>query len=148
MLKIRRPLGRLIFNMGIAIPGKTVFLIETAPREFTKWGDQHHTLSAYTDFLGRLSFEFRSRACLCTGIGSLHWGHNGRDGVSNHQPHDCVLSRLFNSQIKENIKAPRHWLLCGEFTVTDEFPAQRASNAEKFPFDDVIMFALFIILVY
>ena len=33
MLKIRRPLGRLIFNMGIAIPGKTVFLIETAP-----WG--------------------------------------------------------------------------------------------------------------
>ena len=34
MLKIRRPLGRLIFNMGIAIPGKTVFLIETAPR---KW---------------------------------------------------------------------------------------------------------------
>ena len=34
MLKIRRPLGRLIFNMGIAIPGKTVFLIETAPRFF------------------------------------------------------------------------------------------------------------------
>ena len=32
MLKIRRPLGRLIFNMGIAIPGKTVFLIETALR--------------------------------------------------------------------------------------------------------------------
>ena len=32
MLKIRRPLGRLIFNMGIAIPGKIVFLIETAPR--------------------------------------------------------------------------------------------------------------------
>ena len=35
MLKIRRPLGRLIFNMGIAIPGKTVFLIETAPRLFS-----------------------------------------------------------------------------------------------------------------
>ena len=34
MLKIRRPLGRLIFNMGIAIPGKTVFLIETAPWQF------------------------------------------------------------------------------------------------------------------
>ena len=37
MLKIRRPLGRLIFNMGIAIPGKTVFLIETAPRKFIVW---------------------------------------------------------------------------------------------------------------
>ena len=31
MLKIRRPLGRLIFNMAIAIPGKTIFLIEAAP---------------------------------------------------------------------------------------------------------------------
>ena len=35
MLKIRRPLGRLIFNMGIAIPGKIVFLIETAPWLFS-----------------------------------------------------------------------------------------------------------------
>ena len=37
MLKIRRPLGRLIFNMGIAIPGKTVFLIETAPWFSQEW---------------------------------------------------------------------------------------------------------------
>ena len=36
MLKIRRPLGRLIFNMGIAIPGKTVFFIETAPSSIFK----------------------------------------------------------------------------------------------------------------
>ena len=36
MLKIRRPLGRLIFNMGIAIPGKTVFLIETGPCLLTR----------------------------------------------------------------------------------------------------------------
>ena len=34
-------------------------------------------------------------------------------------------------QIKENIKAPRHWHLCGEFTGDGEFPAQRASNAEN-----------------
>ena len=42
MLKVRRPLGRLIFNMGIAIPGKTVFLIETAPRQLITdvlWGE-------------------------------------------------------------------------------------------------------------
>ena len=30
-VKDKTALGRLIFNMGIAIPGKTVFLIETAP---------------------------------------------------------------------------------------------------------------------
>ena len=39
MLKIRRPLGRLIFNMGIAIPGKTVFLIETAPWALIQYQD-------------------------------------------------------------------------------------------------------------
>ena len=32
---------------------------------------------------------------------------------------------------KENVKAPRHWPLCREFTGAGEFPAQRASNAEK-----------------
>ena len=31
-------------------------------------------------------------------------------------------------------------LCVGNSPVTDEFPAQRASNAEMFPFDDVIMY--------
>ena len=44
MLKIRRPLGRLIFNMGIAIPGKTVFLIETAPSRLNFDGKIKHDL--------------------------------------------------------------------------------------------------------
>ena len=47
-----------------------------------------------------------------------------------------TIARLFTqpfiqTQIKENIKAPRHWPLCGEFTGTGEFPAQMASNAEN-----------------
>ena len=46
---------------------------------------------------------------------------------------------FIQAQIKENIKVPRHWPLCGDFTGTGEFPAQMASNAENFPFDDVIM---------
>ena len=61
--------------------------------------------------------------------GSLRWRRNGHGGVSNHQPHDCLLNRLFRR--RSNIKAPRHWPLCGEFTGTGEFPAQRASNAEN-----------------
>ena len=47
---------------------------------------------------------------------SLQWRHNERDGVSNHQPHDCLLNRLFKAQIIENIKAPRHCPWCGKFT--------------------------------
>ena len=42
-----------------------------------------------------------------------------------------VYSIVYQTQIKENIKAPRHWPLCGEFTGTGEFPAQRASYAEN-----------------
>ena len=48
-------------------------------------------------------------------LDSLQWRHNDHDGVSNHQPHDCLLNRLFKAQIKENIKALRHWPLWGEF---------------------------------
>ena len=59
---------------------------------------------------------------------SLRWRHNERHSVSNHQPHDYFLNGLF---IKENIKAPRHWPLCGEFTGTGEFPAQRTSHVEN-----------------
>ena len=42
-----------------------------------------------------------------------------------------VYSTVIQAQIKENIKAPRHWPLCREFTGSGEFPAQRASNAEN-----------------
>ena len=38
---------------------------------------------------------------------------------------------FIHALIKENIKAPRHWPLRGEFTGTGEFPAQRSSNAEN-----------------
>ena len=40
-----------------------------------------------------------------------------------------VYSTLYLGEIKENIKAPRHWPLCGEFT--GDSPAQMASNAEN-----------------
>ena len=61
----------------------------------------------------------------------LQWRHNGHDSVSNHQPHDYLLNRFFQTQIKENIKAPRHWPLCGKFSGDGKFPAQMASNAEN-----------------
>ena len=56
-------------------------------------------------------------------------------------PASLLLTQPFmQAQIKENIKALRHWPLCVDFTVTGEFHAQMASNAEMFPFDDVIMY--------
>ena len=42
-------------------------------------------------------------------------------------------------KIEENIKALCHWPFWGNSPVTGEFPAQRASDADIFPFDDFIM---------
>ena len=70
---------------------------------------------------------------------SLQWRHHGRDGVSDHQPHDCLLNRLFRRRSKKTSKLRVTGLCEGNSPVICEFPAQRASNTEKFPFDDVIM---------
>ena len=64
-------------------------------------------------------------------INSLHWRHNERDGISNHQPHDCLFNRLFRHRSKKTSKLHVTGLCEGNLPVTGEFPAQRASNAEK-----------------
>ena len=61
MLKIRRPLGRLIFNMGIAIPGKTVFLIETAPR-----------VQIHCDSFAKIVVPKQPSICWLLGISNQH----------------------------------------------------------------------------
>ena len=63
---------------------------------------------------------------------TLHWRHNGSDGVSNHQPDHCLLSRLFRRRWKKTSKLQVTGLCAGNSPVTDEFPAWRASNAENF----------------
>ena len=50
MLKIRRPNGRLIFNMGIPIPGKDGLYIETGP--WKSWG----FMVKYQDIIHSLRF--------------------------------------------------------------------------------------------
>ena len=84
---------------------------------------------------------------------SLQWRHNERNGVSNHQPHDCLLNvgvsyhqlydclfnRLFRRRSKKTSKLRVTGGCDGNSPVTGEFTAQRASNAANVPFDDVIM---------
>ena len=70
---------------------------------------------------------------------TLQRSHNGRDGVSNDQPHDCLLSRVFMRRSKKTSKLGVTGLCAGNSPVTGEFPVQRASYAEMLPFDDVNM---------
>ena len=62
---------------------------------------------------------------------SLQWRHNECDGVSNHQPHDYLLNRLFRRRSKKTSKLRATGLCEGNSPVTGEFPSQRASNAEN-----------------
>ena len=64
-------------------------------------------------------------------IVSLQWRHNERDNVSNHQPHDCLLNRLFWRRTKKTWKLHVTGLCAGNSPGNGEFPAQRTSNAEN-----------------
>ena len=61
----------------------------------------------------------------------LQWRHNGRDSVSNHQPHDCLINRLFRRRSKKTSKLRVTGLCAWNSPGTGEFPAQMASNAEN-----------------
>ena len=64
-------------------------------------------------------------------IDALQWRHNGRNGVSNHQPRDCLLNRLFRRRSKKTPKLRVTGLCVGNSPVTGEFPTLMASNAEN-----------------
>ena len=70
---------------------------------------------------------------------SLWWRHNGCDSVSNQQPQDCFTQPFIQTQIKENIKAPRHWPLWGIHWRPVNSPHKWPVTRKMFPFDDVIM---------
>ena len=57
--------------------------------------------------------------------------YNGHDDISNHQPYDCLLNRLFRHRSKKTSKVRVTGLCYGISPVTGEFPTQRTSNAEN-----------------
>ena len=62
---------------------------------------------------------------------TLQWRHIERDGVRDHQPHDCLLNRLFRRRSKKTPKPRVTGLCAGNSPVTGEFPTQRTRNAEN-----------------
>ena len=62
---------------------------------------------------------------------SLQWRHTGCDSVSNHQPYDCLLNRLFRHRSRKTSKLCVTGLCAWNSPVTGEFPVQKASNAEN-----------------
>ena len=62
---------------------------------------------------------------------TLRWRHDEHDSVSNHQPHDCLLNRLFRRSSEKTSKLRVTGLCAGNSSGTGEFSAQMASNAEN-----------------
>ena len=52
-----------------------------------------------------------------------------RDGVSDNQPHDCLLNRLFRHKSKKTSRLRVIGFCAGNSPETGDFPAQRTSNA-------------------
>ena len=70
---------------------------------------------------------------------SLHWRHNDHDGVSNHQPHGCLLNRLFRRRSKKTSKLRVTGLCVGNSPGLVNSPHKGPVTRKMFPFDDVIM---------
>ena len=74
-------------------------------------------------------------------LGSLQWRHNERDGVSYHQPHDCLLKRLFRRKSKKTSKLRVTGLCGGIHRWPVNSPHKWPVTQKMFPFDDVIVYS-------
>ena len=69
----------------------------------------------------------------------LQWRHNDHDSVSNHQPHGCLLNRLFRRRSKKTSKLRVTGLCVGNSPGPVNSPHKGPVTRKMFPFDDVIM---------
>ena len=72
-------------------------------------------------------------------LSALLCRHNGHDGVSNHQPHDCLLNRPRRRRSKKTWKLRVTGLCAGKSPGLVNSPQKGPVTRKMFPFDDVIM---------
>ena len=75
-------------------------------------------------------------------MASLQWRHDGRDGALNHQPHDCLLHRLFRRRSKKTSKLRVTGLCAGIHQWAVNSPHKWPVMRKMFPCDDVIIITL------
>ena len=66
--------------------------------------------------------------------------HNDHESVSNHQPHECLLNRLFRRRSKKTSKLRVTGLCVGNSPGPVNSPHKGPVTRKMFPFDDVIMY--------
>ena len=69
----------------------------------------------------------------------LQWRHNGRDSVSNHQSHDCLLNRYSDADQWKHQSSASLAFVRGIHRWPVNSPHKWPVTRKMFPFDDVIM---------
>ena len=95
-------------------------------------------------------YSYKTGLCVWRFIGSyaigtkwqqpFQWRQNERDGVSNHQPHDCLLNRLFKGPVKiKHQSSASLAFVRGIHRWPMNSPHKGSVMWKMFLFDDVIM---------
>ena len=92
---------------------------------------RHFTDGSFKCFFLQCQESVSTLKLKCLSDKTLQLRHNGRDSVSNHQPQDCLLNRLFRRRSKKAPKLRVTGLSAGNSPGTSEFPAQMASYTEN-----------------
>ena len=88
----------------------------------------------------------KGTVCYCFISTHIHWLHNGRDGVSIHQPYDCLLNRVFQRKSKKISKLRVTGFVRGIHRGPVNFPHKWPVARKMFPFYDVIMNPLLVLM--
>ena len=88
------------------------------------------TIKRHTNYTCISHLVTYRKTVILTTFSILQWRHNGCDGVSNHQPQHCLLSRFWcRSKKTPKLRVTGH--CAGNSPVTGELPTEMASDAEK-----------------
>ena len=124
-------LPKLSYIESVTILPRKIFIVKVS-RVFCEWNAFGVRLS-YWNWLLKVLFSQCTRT-----LATFSWCYNGRDEVSNHQPHDCSTVHSAADQRKHQsspslafVRAIHPWAV--------NSPHKWPVTQKMFPFDDVIM---------
>ena len=121
-----------------------IITITTILRKSVESGPIYTITSSYVHILNvhciNVQLNCSTTHELCVRFASLQWRHNGCDGVSNHQPHDCLLNRYSCGDKRKHQSSASLAFVWGIHRSPVNSPHKWPVRRKMFPFDDVIMF--------
>ena len=121
------------------------YLILTGFRHCRHLYGQHYLGTAENDFAIPVACRINTGlgfdhhiVCRCAST-SLRWRHNGRDGISNHQPHVCLLNSYSGADQRKHQSSASLAFVLGIHRGPVNSPHKWPVTRKMFPFDDVII---------